>query len=88
MNEMGIDVAITSMSTPGIQLQDRNASKALARKSTDFSASLIAQYPKRFGALASVPIPNIDDAIAEIIYALDVLKPDGVVLFTNFRLEG
>lgn len=83
MDEMGIDIAITSISTPGIQLRDRNASKDLARKCNDFAASLIAKYPKRFGALASVPMPNIDDGIEEIVYALDVLKLDGVVLFTN-----
>lgn len=83
MDEMGIDIAVTSISTPGIQLQDRNTSKELARQCNDFAASLIAKHPKRFGALASVPMPNLDDAIAEIRYALDVLKLDGVVLFTN-----
>lgn len=83
MDEMGIDIAITSISTPGIQLQDRNVSKELARKCNDFATSLIQQHPKRFGALASVPMPNLDDAIEEICYALDVLKLDGVVLFTN-----
>lgn len=45
MDEMGIDIAITSISTPGIQLRDRNASKDLARKCNDFAASLIAKYP-------------------------------------------
>ncbi|GGH12242.1 amidohydrolase [Sphingobacterium alkalisoli] len=83
MDEMGIDIAITSISTPGIQLFDSKASKRLARECNDFAASLIQQHPKRFGALASVPMPNLDDAIEEICYALDVLKLDGVVLFTN-----
>lgn len=83
MDQMGIDIAVTSISTPGIQLQDRNTSKELARRCNDFAASLIRQHPKRFGALASVPMPHLDDAIAEISYALDVLKLDGVVLFTN-----
>lgn len=83
MDDMGIDIAITSISTPGIQLKDRNASKELARKCNEFASSLIEQHPKRIGALASVPMPNIDDAIEEICYALDVLKLDGVVLFTN-----
>ena len=78
-----IDVAVTSISTPGIQLPERLASKELARKCNDFSASLIAKYPRRIGALASVPLPDIDDAIGEVVYALDVLKLDGVVLFTN-----
>ncbi len=83
MDEAGIDVAVTSISTPGIELENRIASRELARKCNDFAAALIAKFPRRFGALGSVPMPDIDDAIAEVIYALDVLKLDGVVLFTN-----
>ena len=83
MEEAEIDIAVTSISTPGIQLPDRLASRKLARKCNDFAALLVAKYPRRFGALASVPMPDIDDAIEEIVYALDVLKLDGVVLFTN-----
>jgi 6-methylsalicylate decarboxylase len=83
MDEAGIDIAVTSISTPGIQLPDRLASKELARKCNDYAAMLVAKYPRRFGALAGVPMPDVDDAIEEIVYALDVLKLDGVVLFTN-----
>jgi predicted TIM-barrel fold metal-dependent hydrolase len=83
MDKLEIDIAVTSISTPGIELPDRLASKELARKCNDFAASLIAKYPRRFGAFAGVPMPNIDGAIEEACYALDVLKLDGVVLFTN-----
>jgi aminocarboxymuconate-semialdehyde decarboxylase len=83
MDEAGIDIAILSISTPGIQLPDRLADRALARKCNELAASLIAKYPKRFGAFASVPLPGTEDAITEISYALDVLKLDGVTLFTN-----
>jgi predicted TIM-barrel fold metal-dependent hydrolase len=83
MDEAGIDIAVTSISTPGIELQDRLASRELARKCNDFAASLVSKFPTRFGALGSVPMPNIDDAIEATIYALDVLKLDGLALFTN-----
>jgi 6-methylsalicylate decarboxylase len=83
MDKVEIDIAVTSISTPGIELPDRVASKELARKCNDFAASLIAKYPRRFGAFAAVPMPNIDDAIEEACYGLDVLKLDGVILFTN-----
>jgi len=83
MEEAEIDIAVTSISTPGIQLPDRRASRELARKCNDFAALLVAKYPRRFGALAGVPMTDIDDAIEEACYALDVLKLDGVVLFTN-----
>jgi len=85
MDEAGIDIAISSISTPGIQLPNRNASKELARKCNDFAADLISKYPTRFGAFASTPMLNIDDAIEEIRYALDVLNLDGVILFSNAK---
>jgi predicted TIM-barrel fold metal-dependent hydrolase len=83
MDEAEIDIAVLSISSPGIQLPQREASKKLARRCNEFAASLIARFPKRFGAFAAVPMTNTDDAVDEIIYALDVLKLDGVVLFTN-----
>ena len=83
MDEAGIDVAILSISTPGIQLPDKHAARELARKCNELAASLISKHPKRFGAFASVPMSNINDAIDEMKHALDVLKLDGVVLFTN-----
>src|ERR1700753_1547931 len=83
MDELEIDIAVTSISTPGIELQDRLASRKLARKFKNLAAMLVAKDPRRVGALASVPMPNVDDAIEEVCYALDVLKLDGVVLFTN-----
>jgi predicted TIM-barrel fold metal-dependent hydrolase len=83
MDEAGIDVAILSISTPGIQLSDRHAGRDLARKCNEFAATLITKHPLRFGAFAGVSMSNIDDAIDEVKYALDVLKLDGVVLFTN-----
>jgi len=83
MDEAEIDVAVLSISTPGIQLSNRTAARELANKCNELAASLISKYPKRFGAFASVPMSDIDDAIDEAIYALDVLKLDGIVLFTN-----
>ncbi len=85
MDEAGIDVAILSISTPGIQLPEKHAARELARKCNELAATLISKHPKRFGAFASVPMSDINDAFDEMIYALDVLKLDGVVLFTNSR---
>jgi predicted TIM-barrel fold metal-dependent hydrolase len=83
MDEAGIDVAILSISTPGIQLPNRKAGRELARKCNELAASLISKHPKRFGAFACVSMASIEDAVSEVKYSLDVLKLDGVVLFTN-----
>ena len=83
MDEAGIDIAILSISTPGIQLPDRLAANELARRCNELAATLISKHPKRFGAFASVPMSDVNEAVDEMTYALDVLKLDGVVLFTN-----
>jgi 6-methylsalicylate decarboxylase len=85
MDEAGIDVAILSISTPGIQLPDRLVADQLARRCNELAATLISKHPKRFGAFASVPMSDVNEAVYEMKYALDVLKLDGVVLFTNSR---
>jgi predicted TIM-barrel fold metal-dependent hydrolase len=55
----------------------------LSRMINEGHAELIAKYPDRFGAFASVPADGPDQALAEIAYALDELGLDGVVLTTN-----
>lgn len=43
------------------------------------------RYPGRFKFCATLPLPDVNAAIREAIYALDTLKADGVKLATNSR---
>ena len=85
MDDAGIDVAITSISTPGVHMGDDAAARDLARQVNELSAELISERPHRFGGFAALPLPDVDGALRELQYALDVLKLDGVVLFSNAR---
>jgi len=40
--------------------------------------------PHRFGFFATLPLPDVDDALAEVEYALDTLHADGIVLLSNY----
>ena len=83
MEEAGIDVAITSISTPGVHVGYDARARSLARRCNDRSAELMRAQPKRLGGFAALPLPDVDGALEELDYALDVLSLDGVVLFSN-----
>jgi len=85
MDDAGTDVAITSISTPGVHMGDDAAACALARRVNEHAAQLIQGRPERLGGFAALPLPDVDGALLELEYALDTLKLDGVVLFSNAR---
>ena len=85
MDEAEIDVAVTSISTPGVHMGDDAKARGLAREVNEISAGLIQERPERFGGFAALPLPDVDGALRELEYSLDVLKLDGVVLFSNAR---
>src|SRR3984885_14977943 len=85
MDDAGINVAITSISTPGVHMGDDAAASDLARRVNELSAELIQEHPDRFGGYAALPLPDVDGALRALEYGLDVLKLDGVVLFSNAR---
>ena len=83
MDDAGIDVAIVSLSTPGVHTGDDAKARALARRCNEFSAELVRSRPDRFGGFACLPLPDVDASLEELSYALDILGLDGFVLFTN-----
>ncbi len=85
MDDAGIDVAVMSVSTPGVHLGDSQKARSLARRCNEFAAELVHARPDRFASFACLPLPDIDASLGELSYALDVLKLDGLVLFTNSR---
>src|SRR3984957_434723 len=85
LDDAGANVAVTSISTPGVHMGDDKAARDLARRVNEFGAQLIQERPDRFGGFAALPLPDVDGSVRELEYALDTLKLDGVVLFSNAR---
>ncbi|HEY7626766.1 MAG TPA: amidohydrolase family protein [Ilumatobacteraceae bacterium] len=86
MDRMGIDAAVLSVSSPGVRFGTGGSAAdavALARHVNDVAAATVAEHPGRFGAFASLPIPDLDESLAEIERSLDGLRLDGVNLLTN-----
>lgn len=85
MDQQSIATAIVSITVPGADLPDPLAGAALARRLNEYMANLGQVHPGRFGGFAVIPMHSPDAALAEMRYALDTLKLDGIGLFTNYR---
>jgi 6-methylsalicylate decarboxylase len=72
------DIATQLLSLP------QALSKDEARRINEYGATLVKQYPTRFGLLASLPMGDVDAALAETAFAFDQLGADGVVMVTNY----
>jgi len=85
MDRTGIATGMLSVSSPGVHFGNDKNARLLARSVNEFAARMIGDHRGRFGGFASLPLPDVDGALAEIAYALDTLKLDGVVMLTNFN---
>jgi predicted TIM-barrel fold metal-dependent hydrolase len=83
MDRHAIDAAIVSLSPPGVWFGDRGLASELSRLVNVELARLVGERPARFAALATLPLPDVDGALAEIAYASDTLGLDGFVLHSN-----
>jgi 6-methylsalicylate decarboxylase len=83
LDEAEIVAAVVSISTPGVHFGDDAAARLLARRVNEFLAETMDRRPDRFGGFAALPLPDLDGALEELAYALDVLRLDGVSLMTN-----
>jgi len=77
MDETGVHTSVLTMAAP-------QPSSALAiRQTNEAAAKLKREHPGRFMFCAALPLPNVNSAIDEAIYALDTLDADGIKLATN-----
>jgi predicted TIM-barrel fold metal-dependent hydrolase len=86
MDRHGIAAAVVSLSTPGVAFAGSDGpagARRLARETNEWAAGLVRDHPGRFAALATLPLPDVDGALAEVAHALDVLGLDGVVLLAS-----
>ena len=84
MDKNGAATSILSISAPGSWTGKVEESRKLARILNEYKAQVVRDHPGRFGFFATIPLPDIDGSLAELAYALDVLKADGICVLTNY----
>jgi predicted TIM-barrel fold metal-dependent hydrolase len=83
MDEAGLDVMVLSLLPPGVGFGGAAEAAALARESNDELIEAGARYPDRFLALASVPLPHVAEAIAEVERVAAKPAVRGIQLFAD-----
>ncbi|MBR5923990.1 MAG: amidohydrolase [Bacteroidales bacterium] len=80
MDEAGIQTSVLTMPAPQPKGVD---APAVCRAWNELCARLKVKHPGRFLFCAALPLPDVDAALKEAKYALDVLGADGVKLASN-----
>ena len=83
---LGIMTTILSVTAPGPSIEkDPIKAGTLARECNQYAAEIRDQNPSKYGFFASLPsLFDTELVLSEIAFALDVLKADGVTLFTRY----
>lgn len=85
MKQLNISKSILSITSPGTCLtpNDSECAARMTRQANEELAAVCADYPSHFGFFASLPLPYIDESIAEIDYAIDNLGAVGFAVLSN-----
>lgn len=77
MDQAGVKTSVLTLAAP------QPSSASAIRQTNEAAARLKREHPGRFLFCAALPLPDVDAAISEAVYALDTLGADGIKLATN-----
>ena len=77
MDEAGVETSVLTLAAP------QPTSADVVRQTNEAAARIKKEHPGRFWFCAALPLPDVNAAIREALYALDTLKADGIKLATN-----
>jgi predicted TIM-barrel fold metal-dependent hydrolase len=87
MDKAGIDVAVLSLTTPGVQNLDPQLAVELAVSSNDRLAAAVQSRSDRFQGFATLPTPSPQTAAKELERAVRQLGFNGALVLNSFRIS-
>lgn len=83
MDEAGVDMQVLTAGPPGVYHLEKALGVRVAREQHDYMAEIISKYPGRFTGLASLPLQDIKESIAELDRAVGQLGLRGLQVHSN-----
>jgi predicted TIM-barrel fold metal-dependent hydrolase len=83
MEVAGVARSLLSLTTPGI-VAPGDQGRALARESNEYAAKTCGENKGKLGFFTYVNLDDADGALKEIEHGFDVLKAQGIGLFTSY----
>ena len=91
MDEAGVQTSVLTLAAPQPVAQSLTKKKgsrySVLRECNEAAARIKREHPGRFLFCAALPLPDVQQAIAEARYVLDTLKADGIKLATNVERQ-
>ena len=85
MDEGEVATALLSVTQTTLDPGKEEQARGLALDCNDYAARIVSDHRGRFGMFTALPMPDIDGSLRVIEYGMDVLKADGVGLYTSYR---
>jgi predicted TIM-barrel fold metal-dependent hydrolase len=83
MDSADVDLQVLSVTPQSPHFENKEHAVAAARKANDMYAEAVQRWPKRFAALAALPLPHVDESLREIDRAIGQLGMRGVGITTD-----
>jgi predicted TIM-barrel fold metal-dependent hydrolase len=83
MDRNNVNACVLSITAPGAMFVQGAKMKGLVRALNAAMAETVAAHPKRFAALAIMPLSDVDASLEEMAFALDRCGFDGIGLYSN-----
>jgi 2,3-dihydroxybenzoate decarboxylase len=81
MDDTGIELAILSLNAPGVQrILDAGKAMNVAKRANERMAEAVAKHPRRYAALAALPMHDPDAAAAELTRCVEELGFKGCMV--------
>ena len=84
MDAAGVDVAVISLTTPGVEQFEAAQGIKMAREANDILAAAIAAHPDRYQGFAALPIQDTDASVRELERAVKELGLKGWKTHSNY----